>query len=85
MLVGRLTELRAQGGDGVVVVIQALGLLSACTARLSEGSGRQTSCQRLFFVCLLLVGWLAATARAAMGISKAPGTQRVRISSALAP
>ncbi len=36
--------------------IQLIGLLSACLARLSEGSVRQVACQRFFLACLLLVG-----------------------------
>jgi hypothetical protein len=40
----------------VLAVIQAVGLVSAALARLSEGSGRQWASQRLFLVCLGLVG-----------------------------
>jgi hypothetical protein len=36
--------------------VQLLGLTSACTARLSEGSRRQRPFQRLFFACLVLIG-----------------------------
>jgi hypothetical protein len=43
-----------------LVAIQVLGLLSAWVARLTEGSRRQIWFQRLFFVCLLLVGLAAA-------------------------
>jgi hypothetical protein len=39
-----------------VAAIQVLGLLLAWMARLSEGSRRQTLCQRLFFAALVLVG-----------------------------
>jgi len=40
----------------VIVVIQALGYLSAWAARCSEGSRHQAWFQRLFVVSLLLVG-----------------------------
>ncbi|MGD0899105.1 MAG: hypothetical protein ABR915_14800 [Thermoguttaceae bacterium] len=46
--------------------VQVLGLLSACVARLAEGSRGQAWFQRLFFVCLLLVG-LAATVASGVG------------------
>lgn len=36
--------------------IEVLGLTSAWVARLSEGSRRQTSCQRVFLGFLALVG-----------------------------
>lgn len=39
-----------------LVAIQILGIISAGVARLSEGSRRQTCCQRFFFALLLLVG-----------------------------
>ena len=39
-----------------LVVVQSIGLLSAWLARLSEGSSCQTSCQRFFLACLVLVG-----------------------------
>ena len=39
-----------------LAIIQALGLASACLARIGEGSIRQTSCQRLFLGCMALVG-----------------------------
>lgn len=47
--------------DSVLLVcllggIQLLGLTSAAVARLSEGSSRQRSGQRLFLACLGLVG-----------------------------
>jgi hypothetical protein len=47
--------------DSVVLVcslagIQIVGLASAAVARLSEGSSRQKSGQRLFLACLGLVG-----------------------------
>jgi hypothetical protein len=37
-------------------IIQIVGLASAWLARLSEGSPRQASCQRIFFACLGLIG-----------------------------
>ena len=37
-------------------IVQAIGLTSACVARLSQGSRRQTSCQRAFFGSLAVVG-----------------------------
>ncbi|MCL4190829.1 MAG: hypothetical protein KJZ87_03720 [Thermoguttaceae bacterium] len=40
----------------ILGVIQAVGLISAALARLSEGSGRQAASQRLFLACLALVG-----------------------------
>ncbi|HXT58712.1 MAG TPA: hypothetical protein VN699_08750 [Pirellulales bacterium] len=46
----------------VLAVIQVLGLASACLARMGEGSIRQTSCQRLFFGCLAMVGAATMTA-----------------------
>ena len=39
-----------------LAVVQVVGLASACLARMGEGSIRQTSCQRLFFGCLAMVG-----------------------------
>jgi hypothetical protein len=44
----------------VLGMIQLFGLVSATIARLGEGSRCQTLCQRVFLVCLGLVG--AATA-----------------------
>lgn len=49
-----------------LAVIQAAGLLSACAARLGEGSVRQACCQWLFFGCLSLVG-LATMVALAVG------------------
>lgn len=40
----------------VLVGVQVAGLASACLARLSEGSIRQTSAQRICLGCLALVG-----------------------------
>lgn len=40
----------------VLGLIQAVGLISAALARLTEGSGRQAATQRLFLGCLALVG-----------------------------
>src|SRR5205807_2201261 len=40
----------------ILSIIQTLGLTSAWLARLSEGSRRQTWCQRFFFACLAMVG-----------------------------
>jgi hypothetical protein len=37
-------------------LIQIAGLTSAWLARLSEGSSRQASCQRLFVGCLAVMG-----------------------------
>jgi hypothetical protein len=37
-------------------MIQVFGLVSATIARLGEGSGCQTLCQRVFLACLGLVG-----------------------------
>jgi hypothetical protein len=45
-----------------LVFIQVLGVASAWVVRLSEGSRRQTSCQRLFLACLMLVGGAAIVA-----------------------
>ncbi len=39
-----------------VVAIQAIGLISAWVARMSSGSRGQVSFQRIFTVCLVLVG-----------------------------
>jgi len=39
-------------------LIQIVGLASAWLARLSEGSRRQASCQRLFVGCLAVIGLL---------------------------
>jgi hypothetical protein len=39
-----------------LAVIQVIGLVSAWLARASEGSRRETSCQRIFFACLGLMG-----------------------------
>ena len=39
-----------------LAIVQVIGLASACLARIGEGSIRQTSCQRLFFGCMALVG-----------------------------
>ena len=44
----------------VLGTIQVFGLISATIARLGEGSGCQTLCQRVFLASLALVG--AATA-----------------------
>lgn len=46
--------------------IQCLGLMSAGLARLSAGSKRQQSFQRLFLACLTVVG-CATVAAVAMG------------------
>jgi hypothetical protein len=43
---------------------QVFGLLSACFARLSEGSPCQTLCQCVFFVALPMTGIAAALALA---------------------
>ncbi|MEK6238462.1 MAG: hypothetical protein N2C14_27405 [Planctomycetales bacterium] len=50
-----------------LLIVQAIGLLSAVLARISEGHCCQTACQRLFFVFLSLVG-----AGAVIGFSAAP-------------
>jgi CHASE2 domain-containing sensor protein len=47
--------------------IQVAGLLTACVARLSEGTPRQTATQGVFFACLALVGVSAVIALLAMG------------------
>ena len=49
-----------------LAIIQTAGLLSACLARLGEGSTRQAGCQWLFFGCLSLVG-LATMVALAVG------------------
>jgi hypothetical protein len=60
---------RMAGVDAHVVVwilsaVQAVGLLSAWLARLSEGSRVQTSCQRFFIACLATVGFATAASAA---------------------
>ena len=45
-----------------LVAVQFLGFLSACAARLSEGSSRQTTVQNVFLGVLALMG--AATVAA---------------------
>ena len=39
-----------------LIVVLVTGFVSACAARLSVGSRRQTVCQWLFLCCLVLVG-----------------------------
>jgi hypothetical protein len=50
----------------IVLMAQILGLLAAWAARRAEGSRHQTSCHRLFFVALILVGG-ATTAAIGLG------------------
>jgi hypothetical protein len=54
------TQLWIMGG------IQVLGFVSAWLARLSEGSGHQTKCQRLFLLSLILMGGLTMAAAAGL-------------------
>jgi hypothetical protein len=51
-----MSALQSPSAIWIIAVVQVLGLASAWLARLSEGSRRQTSCQWLFFACLMLVG-----------------------------
>jgi hypothetical protein len=46
----------------VLAGVQVVGLASACLARMSEGSIRQASAQRIFLGCLALVGAATMTA-----------------------
>ena len=46
----------------LLVAIQFVGVLSACAARLSEGSSRQSAIQCLFFGTLALMGVATVTA-----------------------
>jgi hypothetical protein len=45
-----------------LVAVQFLGVISACAARLSEGSSRQTAIQNVFLGILALVGATTAAA-----------------------
>lgn len=49
-----------------LAAVHAIGLLSACLTRMSEGSVGQARFQRLFVCCLALTG-LATTASLALG------------------
>ncbi len=40
----------------LLVIVVPIGLLSAWAARLSQGARYETSCQRFFLGCLILVG-----------------------------
>lgn len=46
----------------ILVVVQALGLVSVALARLTENSASQALCQRLFMACLLVVGGMTVLA-----------------------
>jgi hypothetical protein len=50
----------------LLISLQAIGLISAWLARVSEGTRRQTASHAFFFVCLGIVG-LATAAGLAIG------------------
>lgn len=49
-------------GAGMIIAIEILGLLSAWATRCSEGSAWQAWFHRLFYACLLLVGFATVVA-----------------------
>ena len=61
-----MIALEAHAVFWLLIAVQAAGLTSTWLTRLSEGSRCQTSCQRLFFGCLGLVG-LATIASLGLG------------------
>lgn len=48
--------IHASDSPWYLAVILVVGLVSAAAARISEGSCFQTWCQRLFVLCLAIVG-----------------------------